>query len=175
MKNGGIIIFDKKEMTCCFTGHRDIPEERFAWISRRIEHTITELVGRGVIYFGAGGALGFDTIAALAALKMKARHPQIKLILVLPCREQADRWRGEDRALYQAILRRADKITYVSEHYTRDCMLARNRYLVDHSRHCVCYLSQSGGGTAYTVAYAVKNGLEIVNLADRGKGTGAGC
>lgn len=30
---------------------------------------------------------------------------------------------------------------------------------------CVAYLTQSGGGTAYTVEYANKHGLKVINIA----------
>ena len=30
---------------------------------------------------------------------------------------------------------------------------------------CVCYLNRESGGTAYTVRYAKRKGLEIINLA----------
>ena len=41
----------------------------------------------------------------------------------------------------------------------------KNRHLVDNSSVCVAYLTQSGGGTAYTVEYANKHGLKIINIA----------
>ena len=44
-------------------------------------------------------------------------------------------------------------------------MLKRNRHLVDNSSACVCYLTESKGGTAYTVDYARRSGIKIVNLA----------
>ena len=44
-------------------------------------------------------------------------------------------------------------------------MHKRNRHLVDNSSVCVCYLNKENGGTAYTVRYAGKKGLEIINLA----------
>ena len=43
-------------------------------------------------------------------------------------------------------------------------MHKRNRHLVDNSSVCVCYLNKENGGTAYTVDYAGKKGLEIINL-----------
>lgn len=46
---------------------------------------VTLLVSKGFKYFGTGGALGFDTIAAQAVLSVKETHPEVKLILVLPC------------------------------------------------------------------------------------------
>ncbi|MCL2883887.1 MAG: hypothetical protein FWF49_00185 [Oscillospiraceae bacterium] len=47
----------------------------------------------------------------------------------------------------------------------RWALQARNRALVDHSDVCVCFLNKSTGGTAYTVKYAQKKGLSIINLA----------
>ena len=47
-------------------------------------------------------------------------------------------------------------------------MHRRNRYLVDHGCVCVCYLTGDSGGTAYTVRYAEKQGLEIINIAQGG-------
>jgi uncharacterized phage-like protein YoqJ len=151
--------------TCCFTGHRNIPAGDYEFISNQLEGEIINLIKKDVIYFGAGGALGFDTIAALAVLKLKVKYPQIKLILVLPCKEQADKWSWDDKKLYNKILYKADKIKYTSEHYTRHCMFIRNRHLVDNSGYCICYLTQNTGGTAYTVSYAMQNNLKTINLA----------
>ena len=40
-----------KNQTCCFTGHREIPEGRYLFIKERLEAEIIELIGRGVRYF----------------------------------------------------------------------------------------------------------------------------
>ena len=47
-----------KNQTCCFTGHRRIPESEHANIQKLLESEITNLIHQGVRYFGAGGALG---------------------------------------------------------------------------------------------------------------------
>ena len=44
-------------------------------------------------------------------------------------------------------------------------MMQRNRFLVDHSRMLICYLTGERGGTAATVRYALKQKLPVVNLA----------
>ena len=44
-------------------------------------------------------------------------------------------------------------------------MQKRNRHLVDNSSACICYLTKSAGGTAYTVNYARRMGLRIINIA----------
>ena len=76
-----------KNHTCCFTGHRIIPAEEYDLISAKLEATMVQLIHRGYQFFGAGGALGFDTLAAMSVLKLKKDYPHIKLILVLPCRD----------------------------------------------------------------------------------------
>lgn len=156
-----------REKTCCFTGHRDIPAEQRREVFRKTEIAVESLIKRGYLYFGAGGALGFDTIAALVVLKLKKRYPDIKLILVLPCRTQTNGWRDEDVALYEDIKRRADKVVYTSEKYTRGCMHKRNRHLADNSSVCVCYLTKESGGTFYTVNYAKQKGLKIIDIANK--------
>ncbi len=154
-----------KSQTCCFTGHRDIPPEVWPKLSQRLEAAVERLIGEGYCYFGAGGALGFDTMAAKVVLRLRRKYPQIRLILVLPCPSQADRWPAADVAVYRRILQQADKVVYTSQHYTRGCMFVRNRHLVDHSSVCLCYQTSPTGGTAYTVHYAQTPGLHIENLA----------
>lgn len=161
---------DKKMQTCCFTGHRRIPHKQMEHVQIRLEETIRSLIQKGVIYYGAGGALGFDTLAAKMVLKVKEDHPEIKLILVLPCISQADWWDDVDRHVYEEIKHLADKVVYTAQGYTRECMHKRNRHLVDHSSVCVCYLTEATGGTAYTVNYAQKVGIRIINLADKTDG-----
>lgn len=154
-----------RAQTCCFTGHRKIPQELETELAKRLEATIEELIENGYRFFGAGGALGFDTMAAQTVIRLRGRYPQIRLILVLPCVTQADRWPERDQETYRGIMEQADKVVYVSQEYTRSCMFARNRHLVDCSSACICYLAESTGGTAYTVDYARKNGLKVINLA----------
>lgn len=130
-----------------------------------MEKTIINLIDRGIRFFGAGGALGFDTLAAQTVLRLKKKYSDIKLILVLPCLTQARGWPTEDVEEYERIKAQADKVIYTAQEYTKGCMHKRNRHLVDHSSVCVCYLTKDNGGTAYTVDYAEKRGLEIINLA----------
>lgn len=153
-----------KETTCCFTGHRNLPEGERTRIEARLESAIAGFVQRGYRTFCAGGALGFDTLAAQTVLRLKGMYPQIKLSLFLPCKDQTRRWCEEDCAVYDAILAQADEVQYVSEHYFSGCMQARNRALVDASSVCICYLTQESGGTAYTIKYAQRKGLEIINV-----------
>ena len=151
--------------TCCFTGHRQLPSKERAEIVTVLECVITALYQKGIRYYGAGGALGFDAIAAQTVIRLRKSCPGMKLILVLPCLTQTRGWRLEDIAEYERIKAQADKVVYTAQEYNRGCMHKRNRHLVDNSSVCVCYLNRESGGTAYTVRYARERGLEIINLA----------
>ena len=150
----------KREQACCFTGHRKIPPSHRLWLQCRLQEAIASLADRGVDTF----------LAAQEVLRLKAAElPQLRLVLVLPCLGQEAYWRAEDAALYQDLLRQADEAIYTADTYSRWCMFQRDRYLVDHSAYCLCYWNRAQGergGTAYTVGYARKRGLEVENLGD---------
>lgn len=78
-------------------------------MEKEFEQTIRGLIESGVIYFGAGGAMGFDILAARTVLRLRGIFPAIRLILVLPCRNQTAGWPARAVAEYQDILRYADK------------------------------------------------------------------
>lgn len=154
-----------KNQTACFTGHREIPFFQKRRLKAKVKSAITDAIGNGYRYFGAGGALGFDMLAAQTVLELKADYPDIKLILVLPCLNQTRGWAQEDVKEYERIKAAADKVTYISKEYYNGCMHKRNRHLVDNSSLCICYLTKQSGGTAYTVSYAESHDLKIVNVA----------
>ena len=155
----------KKNIACCFTGHRNIPQRKSGQIQERLRNEIVTAIQNGYTFFYAGGAIGFDTMAAQAVLELKAQYPHIKLILVLPCVNQTDGWEQSDIDEYERIRVLADEIIYTSEENKKGCMHKRNRYLVDHSSLCICYMTRKSGGTAYTVKYATSNGLKIINIS----------
>lgn len=159
---------DKRRWTCCFTGHRTFRPGELPHIRSALErHILTLHDDRGVRYFGAGGALGFDTLAAETVLALRdSLRPDLRLILVLPCLDQADRWPLADQERYERIRTRADKVVLLSQAYEPGIMHRRNRHLVDCAGFCICYHYKPVGGTAYTVDYARQRGLEIFHCAE---------
>lgn len=156
-----------KNITCCFSGHREIAIKNEKEITNTLEKTIIEYIKSGYSIFETGGAKGFDTLAAKTVLKLKAKYPYIKLKLVLPCKSQTRKWNFADVKEYEFIKYQADSVIYTSESYTRGCIFKRNRQLVDDSSACICYLNKKTGGTYYTVKYAISNHLKIVNVFRR--------
>ena len=154
-----------KSKVACFSGHRKLPQNCEQLVAD-LETAIVSLIERGVIFFGAGGALGFDMLAEETVLRLKKRYPHIRLILVLPCppEQQTLKWNIVQKQRYYDILAKADKVRVLSDRYTSTCMLDRNKHMVDSSGYLVCYLRENKGGTAYTVRYAESVGIEVVRI-----------
>lgn len=152
--------------TCCLSGHRTIPVNRYDTVMQCLHETVTDLVEQGYDTFLTGGALGFDTLGAQVLLSLKEQYPQLRLILVQPCATQTAGWSRANVEAYESIRARCDDCVCLSDFYYNGCMQVRNRYLVDHSSACICYLNNLRSGTAYTVKYAESQGLQIINLAE---------
>lgn len=152
--------------TCCFTGHRIIAKSDLSRLNKNLISTIEFLILQGVVFYGCGGAIGFDTLAGLTILNLKIKYPTIKLIMVLPCRNQDAKWSQNHKMAYQKLLAEADKTVYVSEKYSDSCMRRRNLHLVKSSDFCIAYLKYNRSGTVQTVGFAKEHGLIIYNLAD---------
>ena len=154
----------------CFTGHRQIMSMHTQILPLRLERTIQRLTQLGYYNFIAGGAVGFDMMAAEAVLSAREENPRITLFLALPCRDQTARWKNPtDVYRYNRLLEEANGIHYIQDAYSSTCMHKRNRWMVDNSAVCVAYLNNTAkGGTAYTVNYAESKGLPVVNLSSSG-------
>ena len=155
-----------RNQTCCFTGHRKLPSGALPAIRAGLEREIKAFLYRGGRYFGVGGALGFDTLAAQTVLDLKGEFPQIRLILVLACADQAKLWPREDVVRLGRIRAEADKTVVLAPAYTPGCMHARNYHLARHSALCICYMTREFGGTFHTVMCCKELGVQVVNLAD---------
>ena len=159
--------------TCCFTGHRP---EKLPWgnqeshphcvaLKESMAAQLEEMYQKGYRHFLCGMARGADFYFAEAVLALKERRPDVLLECARPCESQADRWPEEERARYQSILDRCDYETLVQHRYDRFCMMRRNRYMVDRSaRLLAVYDGEPKGGTAQTLAYALRKGLHVTIL-----------
>lgn len=124
------------------------------------------MIEKGVDTFICGGALGFDTEAAIEVLKLKKKkYKEIKLHIYAPCQGQDTKWNSRDQRLYKEILSRADYVDMPNTLYNNQCMKIRNYKMVDSSAYLIAYYDGTfASGTGQTVRYGEKCGLEIVNL-----------
>ena len=156
--------------TACFTGHRpqslpcgfDETHPACIKIKNQLQKLIIGLIEKkNVTHFISGVALGIDTWAAEIVLELKDDYPNITLEAAVPCRSQADRWNIAAKKRYNRLLSLCDKVTYVNEAYTKDCMMERNIYMVDNSDYVVAVWNGKPSGTGKTVKYAVSRDKNV--------------
>lgn len=143
--------------TCCFTGHRTLPGERLAAIEAAIGEQLQAAIREGYTHFLCGMASGADLLFAKAVAAQKQQHP-ITLEAAIP---YPGRLNTPD-ALFRELIACCDRVTTHSQAYHPGCYHLRNRRMVESSSRLIAvYNGEATGGTASTLRYARKQGLEI--------------
>ncbi|MDR3278576.1 MAG: DUF1273 domain-containing protein [Oscillospiraceae bacterium] len=161
-----------RDNTCCFSGYRpeklpwgsDETDARCRALKKKLYDVAEAMYVSGVRHYISGMARGCDTYFTEAVLRLREERPEITIEAALPCEEQAAKWPEEARSRYFNLVSLCDNETLVSRRYTSDCMMKRNRYMVDKSSVIVVVYDGKFGGTMYTRGYAAKRGLEIVDI-----------
>lgn len=162
-----------RQESCCFTGHRPgkLPwgyneqDERCLALKRRIADAVEAAYEQGYRHFLCGMAQGCDLYFCECVLALRARQPDVTVEAAIPCPTQADVWPAAQRERYRHLVEACDMETLVSARYTPSCMQRRDRYMVDHASLLIAAFDGSAGGTRYTVEYAMRRGIAIVDLA----------
>ena len=159
-----------KEITCCFTGHRPskLPwgqnenDPRCIAVKQELASRLEGIYETGFRHFMCGMAIGCDMYFAEAVLNLRDRHPDVSLEAVIPCGTQPDRWAKPLRMRYTSLLDRCDSVKVLQIMYSRDCMMRRNKYMVDNSSLLLGCFMGIPGGTMNTIVYAERSGLKVV-------------
>lgn len=154
-------MYPWKERTCSFSGCQELKQSQFVAVQSFLNREIDRCVSQGMTCFQSGGNSGFELLAALAVLQRKLISPQIRLEIVLSCKEQARDWNRLEMDLYCGILRLADGIRYTAEHEFNGCRQKRDRYLADSSSRLIC-LAASGEQERYLLDYAEAKRVPVV-------------
>jgi len=157
-------------MVCAFTGHRphklpwgsEEQDPRCIAVKTVIEKRLMEALDLGCHTFLCGMAQGCDLYFAEAVLRLRQQRPEIRLIAMLPCPDQADVWREEDRRRYLSICEQCDSREVLEPVYSPDCMQKRNRAMVERAQILISVYDGSPSGTGSTVRYAEKLGRTIL-------------
>ena len=160
---------------CAVTGHRpeklpwkyDERDPRCVELKRRVEDAVRAVYEAGVRHYICGMAKGCDMCFAEAVITLRDERPDVTLEAAVPCETQSAAWTPAERERYYYILHQCDKQTLISRAYTPECMLRRNRYMVDSSRVLIAACEEGGparGGTAQTLHYAQAQGLRIIKI-----------
>ncbi len=146
-------------LNCAFSGHRYGSD----FSQTLLDRIILNLIKSGTQNFYCGMAQGFDLTAAESVISLKKDYP-IKLFACIPCAEQSDSFSRADKIRYERILENCDGKIVLSPSYFKGCMHLRDRFLIDNCNVLVCFLRRKSGGTYYTVNYAKKCGVPVIEL-----------
>ena len=158
--------------TCCFTGHR---ADKLPWrdneyapacmaLKAAIVDVLATLYASGYRHFICGMATGADVYCGEAVVALRSEHPDVTLEAAIPYAGQESRWPQRWKDRYFRLAEECDKLTVLHQTYTPDCMMDRNRYMVDASQLLVAVYNGSPGGTRNTMLYAMRRGIEIIEL-----------
>ena len=161
-----------RRKTCTFTGHRenklpwrdDETDPRCLRLKRCIYDAVESVYQSGVRHYICGMATGGDLYFGEAVLRLRAEHPEVTLEAAVPCEGQSAGWPAALRRRYDRLAGECDYLTVLQKDYTPDCMLRRNRYMVDASAVLISAYNGAPGGTRSTLLYAMRQGLQIIQL-----------
>lgn len=144
--------------TCCVTGHRDIPEDRIAYVEQELRREVLAAIQDGYTRFISGFAEGADLMFAAIVAEQKEHNPDLFLEAAIP---YAGRLKTKNKQ-FQELLRACDGIKIVCQEYAPSCFLERNRYMAGESQRVIAvYDGRERGGTLFTMRYAHSIGREV--------------
>ncbi len=163
---------DNHAKACSFTGHRasklpwqnDESDIRCIVLKEKIADAVEAIYRSGIRHFICGMANGCDMYFCEAIIKLRASHDDITLEAAIPWEGQSDGWSDDLKKRYFKLVEDCDYYTLVQSNYTPDCFMRRNRYMVDNSSVIIAAYNGSPGGTMKTMLYAIRQGIEIVEL-----------
>ena len=129
----------------------------------KLKFELEALIKKGFNSFLCGMAVGFDTECFLILKELREIHP-INIYACVPCKDQDKSFSDNDKEIYRLLLKESDEIILLSEYYYNGCMIVRNKFMVDNSSVLLCYNRKNSGGAFYTLNYAKKCGLDIIEL-----------
>lgn len=161
-----------RDNTCCFSGYRpnklpwgdDELDTRCLALKNTIADVLSAIYFSGIRHFLCGMAQGCDMYFCEEAIKLREEHPDITIEAAIPCEEQAVSWPEFARNRYFRLIGQCDYETLVSREYTTDCMLRRNKYMVDASSVLIAVFDGKLGGTMQTINYAKCRDVEIIEI-----------
>ena len=156
--------------SCCFTGHRPMKlpwgmnerDPRCTALKLELAARLEAIYALGYRHFLCGMAIGCDMYFAEAVLALRDVHGDVTLEAAIPFGDQPGRWDEAQRRRYNGLIDRADKVTVLQIGYTSDCMMQRNRYMVDRSSLLLACFDGRPGGTMNTILYAERSGVKTV-------------
>ena len=158
--------------TCAFTGHRI---EKLPWgeneddprclrLKQELADAAEAVYRGGVRHYLCGMATGCDMYFCETVLALRSEHPDVTIEAAIPWEGQSAGWSGALRRRYDRLVTECDYHTLVCHSYTPDCLMRRNRYMVDNATVLIAAYGGKPGGTMNTLLYAMRQGLEVIQI-----------
>lgn len=150
--NMGILLEVNAVSTCTFFGHR----ECYGLDRELLRKAIEDLINRGVDVFYVGNQGQYDRMVRRCLEQLQTDYPHIRFSVVLA-------YLPTEKRDYDDF---ADTIypEGIEVGLPKFAIERRNRWMLDVSNYCLCYINHPWGGAYKFVEKAMRRGLTVINL-----------
>lgn len=135
---------------CTFFGHR----ECYGLDRQVLQQTIEELITKGVDTFYVGNQGQFDSAVYICLKQLRKEHPYIRVCVVLA-------YLPTEKSEYDDI---TDTMYPEIEGHTKFAIDRRNRWMIEASDYCLCYINHTWGGAYKFAKLAKQRGKTVINF-----------
>lgn len=164
--------------SACFSGYRPkkfkFPlldgDQNYEKLKSDLKFVINDLIENKINTFYIGLAEGFDIISGEILLECQSEiKEKINIVCVSPFENFIDSFDEDWKFRANNLIKKSDRVKFISPNYKRGIFYKRNRYMVDNSSILICYYDGKSGGTKYTIDYAKAENLNIINIHNNEK------
>jgi uncharacterized phage-like protein YoqJ len=167
-------IIPHRAITCAFTGRRppslpwryDDEHSAARAFARELRAVIKRSYDDGFRVFLCGMAQGIDLLACEQTIILhESGFSDMQIIAAIPGHDQTKNWPRSLIKRYEVCLERCHGRKVLSQFCSAESYHMRNRWMVDNADRLIAvWEGNPNGGTGRTVAYAQKQGVEVVRL-----------
>ena len=129
-----------------------------------LETAIDDAIADGYVTFITGMAMGTDIWAAEIVLERRKTNRDLHLICALPHPGFDSRRSMTEKMRYNKIIKKADLVKEINDHYFTGCYQVRNEWMVDRSNLVIAVFNGQKSGRKNTVDYAKRKGVRVLNV-----------
>jgi len=152
------------QIFCYFIEQKKLPKEKLPQIKKNLIYEIERLILEGGIYFFCGISEGFNILAIHTVLKLKEKFPHIKLVLVLPYKQQELILDKKEKELYNEFKDKADDVIFLVDVFSAYCAKKGTEHILDSCGAIICYIIKDNDFTEI-LSYAKSKDIKIINIA----------
>ena len=139
-------------VACTFFGHR----ECYSLDLQVLMDVIENLIHKGVDTFYVGNQGQFDSTVYACLKQLRSKHPHIRVCVVLAYLPTEKNEYGNP----------ADTMYPEIEGHPKFAIERRNRWMIDRSDYCLCYINHTWGGAYKFARLAKHRGKTVINLGN---------